>query len=43
MGVQFLDAFNPEYNNISQFAHIVGGLCGSFFGFVRLPRNGRHR
>ena len=39
MGVQFLDAFNPEYSNISQFAHIVGGLCGSFFGFVRIPKN----
>ncbi len=23
-----------ESNNISEFAHIVGGLCGSFFGFI---------
>jgi hypothetical protein len=22
-------------NNISQFAHIIGGLVGSFFGFLR--------
>jgi len=24
--------------NISHFAHIIGGLCGSFFGFFRIPR-----
>jgi membrane associated rhomboid family serine protease len=33
MGVQFLDIFKTD--NISQFAHIIGGLCGSFFGFMR--------
>jgi len=38
MSVQFLNAFNPEYSNISQFAHIIGGLCGSFFGFMKLPK-----
>jgi rhomboid protease GluP len=21
-------------DNISQFAHIIGGICGSFFGFL---------
>lgn len=26
-------------NNISEFAHIVGGFCGSLFGFLRKPRN----
>jgi membrane associated rhomboid family serine protease len=25
-------------NNISEFAHIVGGFCGSLFGFFRVPR-----
>jgi membrane associated rhomboid family serine protease len=25
-------------NNISEFAHIVGGFCGSLFGFFRPPR-----
>jgi len=25
-------------NNISQFAHIIGGLVGSFFGFLRPAR-----
>jgi membrane associated rhomboid family serine protease len=25
-------------DNISQFAHVIGGLVGSFFGFVRPPR-----
>jgi len=34
MGVQLLDSFKTD--NISQFAHIIGGLCGSFFGFVRI-------
>ncbi|MCL2208857.1 MAG: rhomboid family intramembrane serine protease [Treponema sp.] len=33
MGVQFLNSLNTD--NISQFAHIIGGLCGSFFGFLR--------
>ena len=33
MGVQIVEIFNTD--NISQFAHIVGGLCGSFFGFFR--------
>ena len=37
MGVQVLDSFKAD--NISQFAHIVGGLCGSFFGFVRIGKN----
>jgi len=35
MGIQIKDSF--ANNEISQFAHIVGGLCGSFFGFFR-PR-----
>jgi membrane associated rhomboid family serine protease len=25
-------------NNISEFAHIVGGFCGGLFGFLRPPR-----
>jgi len=36
MGVQLIDSLGSD--NISQFAHIVGGLCGSFFGFLRTPR-----
>jgi membrane associated rhomboid family serine protease len=32
MGVQLLSSFNND--NISHFAHIIGGLCGSFFGFL---------
>jgi len=35
MGVQILNSFDTE--NISHFAHIVGGLCGSFFGFFHTP------
>jgi len=38
MGVQLLDSFNSENSNISHFAHIIGGLCGSFFGFFRPPK-----
>jgi membrane associated rhomboid family serine protease len=26
-------------NNISEFAHIIGGFCGSLFGFLRGPRD----
>ena len=33
MGTQILNAF--EENQISEFAHIVGGICGSIFGFVK--------
>lgn len=33
MGVQLLNVFKDD--GISQFAHIIGGLCGSFFGFSR--------
>jgi rhomboid protease GluP len=29
---EFVAAFGQD--NVSQFAHIVGGLCGSLFGFV---------
>ena len=32
LGQEVLKAF--ESNNTSEFAHIVGGLCGSFFGFI---------
>jgi len=31
MGVQIFNSADSE--NISHFAHIIGGLCGSFFGF----------
>ena len=33
MGVQLSESFKSD--DISQFAHIIGGLCGSFFGFLR--------
>ena len=36
LGVQIYNSFDSE--NISHFAHIVGGFCGSFFGFFRPPR-----
>ena len=29
---EFINAFAED--NISQFAHIIGGICGSLFGFV---------
>jgi len=40
MGVQLVDSFKAD--SISQFAHIVGGLCGSFFGFLR-PQQKRNQ
>ena len=33
---EFLSSF--QENEISEFAHIVGGLCGSMFGFIRTRR-----
>jgi membrane associated rhomboid family serine protease len=39
MGVQLFQSLKTD--NISQFAHIIGGLCGSFFGFLRPPPSRR--
>ncbi|MDR2403535.1 MAG: rhomboid family intramembrane serine protease [Spirochaetaceae bacterium] len=33
LGREFFNSFRSD--NISEFAHIVGGFCGSLFGFVR--------
>jgi len=38
LGVQIFNRSSAEKDNISHFAHIIGGLCGSFFGFFRVPR-----
>lgn len=38
LGQEVLSAF--EENNISEFAHVVGGVCGSFFGFAQNARMG---
>jgi len=38
MGEQIMKLLNSEESNISYFAHIIGGLCGSFFGFFRMTR-----
>jgi membrane associated rhomboid family serine protease len=37
LGAQLVNSFNSD--NISYFAHIVGGFCGSLFGFFRPPRH----
>ena len=39
LGVQLFNSLNSD--NISHFAHLVGGFCGSFFGFIRPPRTRR--
>jgi membrane associated rhomboid family serine protease len=36
LGSQLIESFKTD--NISQFAHIAGGFCGSLFGFFRPPR-----
>jgi membrane associated rhomboid family serine protease len=36
LGGQLLESFRAD--NISHFAHIAGGFCGSLFGFFRPPR-----
>lgn len=33
LGQEIVSAF--EENNISEFAHVVGGICGSIFGFAQ--------
>ena len=35
LAAEIINAFS--YDDISQFAHIIGGVCGSLFGFLR-PR-----
>jgi len=39
MGIQLINSLNTD--NISQFAHIIGGLCGSFFGFLHPGKRGK--
>lgn len=36
LGREILSAF--QTNNVSEFAHIIGGLCGSLFGFFQPHR-----
>ena len=36
LATEMINAF--QYDEISQFAHIVGGACGSLFGFIRPHR-----
>jgi membrane associated rhomboid family serine protease len=36
LGRELFNSFSS--NSISEFAHIVGGFCGSLFGFFRLPK-----
>ncbi|GHU25915.1 hypothetical protein FACS1894172_13750 [Spirochaetia bacterium] len=45
LGQEIFNAFAED--SISQFAHLVGGLCGSLFGFIRhrstvLPAKSKH-
>jgi len=37
LGTQISTALRAD-SNISHFAHIIGGLCGSFFGFLYPPK-----
>jgi membrane associated rhomboid family serine protease len=39
VGREIFNSFSN--NNISEFAHIAGGFCGSLFGFFRPPSNKR--
>jgi membrane associated rhomboid family serine protease len=36
LGREFLNSFSSD--NVSEFAHIAGGFCGSLFGFFRPTR-----
>jgi membrane associated rhomboid family serine protease len=37
LGRELFNSFGDPGNNISQFAHIVGGFIGSLFGFFKIP------
>jgi uncharacterized membrane protein YdcZ (DUF606 family) len=37
IGREVFNSFRQD--NISEFAHIIGGLCGSLFGFFRPGTN----
>ncbi|EAY24920.1 rhomboid family intramembrane serine protease [Microscilla marina] len=41
LGKELFNAVNPSpgTQNISQFAHIIGGLCGGLFGYVINQKN----
>ena len=41
LGREILNAFRGD--DISQFAHLAGGLCGSLFGFFQPSRPARRR
>ena len=33
LGAELVDAFTKQ-DNVSQFTHIIGGVCGAIFGFA---------
>jgi len=39
LGGELINSLKSD--NISNFAHIAGGFCGSLFGFFRTPRRGK--
>jgi len=39
LGNEVLSSFTSSNSNISHFAHILGGICGSLFGFLRLKES----
>jgi uncharacterized membrane protein YdcZ (DUF606 family) len=39
IGREVFNSFRQD--NISEFAHIIGGLCGSLFGFFRPAKKER--
>ena len=41
LGGQLMNSLNSQTQNISHFAHIAGGFCGSLFGFFISPKRGR--
>lgn len=36
IGKEIVHVFDADYKGISQFAHIIGGICGSVFGFMEV-------
>ena len=41
IGKEVLNTFDSDYHQTSQFGHIVGGICGSIFGFISINMNSK--
>jgi len=43
IGQEVVHIFDDNYKGVSQFAHIVGGICGSVFGFIEVNNKSKNK